>query len=741
MVTSNTKIFHNNLLCILIVHSITTFSIAQQTELDSSYSSSPAINVSFSGLTGNEFNIEKTFEVVLTNISQKPIFIKNPKTKDGFNQLKFHFTNIATGETCEVKKRLILDADFWKRREKSESVLTEIKATDSLAIQVRFNELGKLWNGLPLPNSDIEYTVSVEFISENVNRAREVWIGSASSKTIVGTIVSPSLKTPFDCLNSGFPRLAIQIMAEDKIWISRKDQSECTPLHVAASLGQNEVVSWVLENGADVNAVAYNRFTPLHLAGDNARVVKTLLDHDPDLTLACVSGKTAIEAVAAELNVTKDFLQKEKLKEVEAMFKAANAEQSSILNAVALNSLVEVKRRLKAHSEIDLIESAFRNSIQFGHIDICRYILTDLDFDPNYVSSEYKIPAIFDAVELPDIVKLLIQNQARLDFQTVLFLPDDNISVNATVLHLAAFTGKPQTMKNLIGSGMTIDQKADVNTTEEPWLKHSENGDISYTLFELAVKSGRVENLEFIFEQPTFQELGKSEITGRLNEALFDRAWNPIIVSALLKLGADPEYQKNEISCLERAFEVYLSSVPSQPKSIEKSMRCLLDAGAKAELRSAIALADEKMVNELINRSPECLSKVSGNGMTVLEVAVVLERVGIVDVLIRAKVDMEHRNSDGESALYLATYFDSFSVASSLVSAGANVNGFADNGNTPLHAAVLANSEKCAKLLLENGADTNAVNNVGVTPLDLLQLQNPSQVTGLTRIFKTWSQR
>ena len=66
---------------------------------------------------------------------------------------------------------------------------------------------------------------------------------------------------------------------EDKIF-------EITPLYYAATLGQTEIVSLLLQNGADINKSDNNdEWTPLYSAADKGHleVVKLLIENDADI--------------------------------------------------------------------------------------------------------------------------------------------------------------------------------------------------------------------------------------------------------------------------------------------------------------------------------------------------------------------------------------------------------------------------------------------------------------------------
>jgi ankyrin repeat protein len=81
----------------------------------------------------------------------------------------------------------------------------------------------------------------------------------------------------------------------------------------------------------------------------------------------------------------------------------------------------------------------------------------------------------------------------------------------------------------------------------------------------------------------------------------------------------------------------------------------------------------------------------------------------VVQILLDAKANPNHRNNIGDSALHLAV---SAPIVESLIKAKANVNQTNLLGDTPLH---LARNNEIAKLLIEAKADVNAKNNEGLT--------------------------
>lgn len=69
-----------------------------------------------------------------------------------------------------------------------------------------------------------------------------------------------------------------------------------TPLHYAAFGGHGEVAKFLLEKGADKNALAPNAYTPLMLAarGGHSAAARVILYEDPDIRYRTGSGDTAL---------------------------------------------------------------------------------------------------------------------------------------------------------------------------------------------------------------------------------------------------------------------------------------------------------------------------------------------------------------------------------------------------------------------------------------------------------------
>jgi len=73
--------------------------------------------------------------------------------------------------------------------------------------------------------------------------------------------------------------------------------SDMTPLQIAACMGKEECVEFLVEQGADVNHRDKGGNTPLHwvVSAGSARIVKKMLEEGADPCIANVAGNTPLK--------------------------------------------------------------------------------------------------------------------------------------------------------------------------------------------------------------------------------------------------------------------------------------------------------------------------------------------------------------------------------------------------------------------------------------------------------------
>lgn len=161
------------------------------------------------------------------------------------------------------------------------------------------------------------------------------------------------------------------------------------------------------------------------------------------------------------------------------------------------------------------------------------------------------------------------------------------------------------------------------------------------------------------------------------------------------------------------------------------------DPGIKKLRRELRSLILEDMPVETIEDSVRAISAARSKEeiQLIFPIADSLERLGVLDLLIRAGGDVNQANIFGKTPLMVAAHQNLETAAAKLIETGADPNRKTkalydyvcsvaiDVGDrTALFYAAENASLNLIRLLLENGADTNAIDTRGWTALDYLKL-------------------
>jgi cytohesin len=130
----------------------------------------------------------------------------------------------------------------------------------------------------------------------------------------------------FEAIESGDAVLVRQYLASGADINIRKDYGKgtplelkaATPLHLAATTGNKEIVEMLLASGANVNAKAEDDITPLHIAQliDNKEIVNLLIANGADINARDKYGLTPMdianidESVDESLDEAREMLKK-----------------------------------------------------------------------------------------------------------------------------------------------------------------------------------------------------------------------------------------------------------------------------------------------------------------------------------------------------------------------------------------------------------------------------------------------
>lgn len=429
-------------------------------------------------------------------------------------------------------------------------------------------------------------------------------------------------------------------------------------LHLAADLGYADLCAVLAEHGADVNSPTPAGLTPLFLASRrNARTVRTLLRFGADVGVITPEGQTTLHAAASS-----------GLDDVIAELIASGAD----VNAVSNEGLTPLW--LAASSGC---QNALRILLQYGA-------------DPNHVlGAGLDAPRRRLASDLYDSV--VDHHQQKLQKPRVHTLPAYH-HTPSRVLHLRHIgehrlrQDDPHDEEH----SQQPDKQQQQHLSEPPPVEDYNSLEYTFSPFEgsrQGIPQPRdVVSPYLVFQLPTTQETATQQ-------------------SRRPYLACRPDLEH-----LEPTFRGMTSLHRAAQLGMESVARALLEAGAHVNAMT------EKGETPL--HFAALYSSISGRG----------EVAGLVRLLVKSGAEVEAINCRGETPLHLAASVGDAVTTAILVSVGASVRAADLCGDVPLHKAcrrLLApesNFLRTVRLLLgaAGAPPPNAVNRDGHAPLHLL---------------------
>ncbi len=686
----------------------------------------------------------KPFRVALRNESPHTIRIWNPNSEQGYQQYTIEFSNERTG-VKHIVKRVEIEPEYWKSLGHSNGSNTDaselnrdvlhIQANGIYEFEITLSQIAwgeRAWSGLPIPNTDDRYQVTLRFESNSSadSNQSDVWSGKIESVPVETLYVANELKTPHLLIWNGMADAAIDMMTKEPTWINRVDDTGCTPLHHAAHFGPQATVQWLLDHDADVNAKTKSGSTPLHFTSD-PEIVRLILAKKPDLANHNRrNGETAFQAASKKLAYTKDDAERLLYRKIVDQYLQAGAVFDP-KTAIYLGELDQLKAILKKSPQLadDFQKgSLLRIAAKLDRMEICEYLIKEFHVDVNDFERGSGYPIIMESLANPKVVKLLIDHGA--DLQTRITWKGGRSGIwivgdRATSLHYAAQDGVPETINLLIDGG--VDPMAEAEDASEPNERQN--------ALEVAATFGRVENVEAILLHPEFKSqpiearqpvLDKSLLAGTDRRWKRDDTQRPRLIKALLDAGANPNFSRDDVTALQ------ITSCQIQPNhpdnenenaELREIVKILLENGAILDLFSASALGEIESVRLLLAADSTKANSLYADGLPAIHIAIRMDHREIVAALLAVDGSIDVKNSDEVTGvwgtpLHVAALWGRTDIARLFLEKKADINSEDSEQATPLHLAVLAGNISTVKMLIEKGAELDVVDKEGKTPLD-----------------------
>ncbi|XP_030851347.1 transient receptor potential cation channel subfamily A member 1 homolog isoform X2 [Strongylocentrotus purpuratus] len=486
--------------------------------------------------------------------------------------------------------------------------------------------------------------------------------------------------------------------------LNEPDKKDRTPLHHASQAGHVNVVKYLIENGADINAEGDNKRLAIHFAAmtkpgkaskiEESSVILYLLSQEVDVNARDTFGLTPLHIAAMRGNKPAVF---NLLSADDININEKDKNDMTPLHVACLHGNDDIAAMLVGvGAEVQSQDSTFSTPLhaacQGGHkkivkrlLDVCKKksilhtMLTSCD-SQNYTPLHLVVEGGF--CEIVDLVlNYGSDKESQLD---LLNLEGSNLD---TPLHTACAGGHLHITKLLVERGATVesvnwdmstplhhacanDHSEVVKYLLEKGADTSVRDELHFTPLLTAADGGNIDTLRVLLEE--------GAETGNLGELeLFHwtvKENKPDVLKLLLA-------HRSGVHVIVTDDEIAKLILPAATNGC---------TGIVSELirwkKETINRKDE------LNNTPLHLAAASGFDMTVQE-------------LVKAKGNVQARNSHGQMPLHLAASNGWSRTAEVLLKAKSIVDPVDGKGNTPLHLAAINGQLKTIKLLSSRDAD------------------------------------
>ncbi|KAI1416701.1 putative ankyrin repeat protein [Hypoxylon sp. FL1857] len=455
-----------------------------------------------------------------------------------------------------------------------------------------------------------------------------------------------------------------------------------TPLSLAASLGNMEMVNLLLDKRADVNFCGAGSDSPLFSAlyTNKPDIAKIFIDRGADVHWAAEDGWGPLHAAYRIPGVIPELLKR-------GADVNKPCKHGTVTMMAARYGFWETIEALIKHGdpkpdlEIVYDNQTVKDNIGFTALLIackqkyskCVKVLLDAGANPGFRNADGDNALDIcvregSSKESEECVKLLLTHNPIINFI------DDQ---GNTILHKVQSSTLSSIVKLLVDAGALMDTQ----------------NEAGYTPLAIAIRENNVDVAKYLIDQkasinvysPTFGSLLHLACHGGSIE----------LVTLLIEAKADPSTVNPEFgeSLLYTALGI------EDSKSRVKMIRHLVD-----EIKIDINAIGGRFRYPIIRAAYESRSETEAE-------------TKILKFLIRRKADLNVADDQGRRAVHLATLSPWDYGLRSLVEAGADINAKDQYGRSPVHFAASCDFSDCMNYLLEKGVNIHLADQDGWTPL------------------------
>lgn len=475
-------------------------------------------------------------------------------------------------------------------------------------------------------------------------------------------------------------------------------------LHSAAMNNAVAMVKYVLDLGFDINDKDNNGWTPLCYASrysENVEIIELLLESGADVKTVAIDGKSLLHLVAfnSKLSVVHyvlglgfDINDRDK-NDWTPLHYAAKFNP----NVEVLKFFIGLGANIKAVSTdgLTLLHVVATNS----SVSVVNYILS-FDFDINGIDVLGWTPLQY-AVRYnqnTDAIKLLLEVGADAEVVS----PE-----GWNLVHLAA-------VNNIFVTDYVLSLGLDINSKDAEGLSP----------LQYAVRYGdNIRIVKLLVDSGADVKVLTSKGASLLHLAVLN---NIFMTAYVLSLGFD-------VNSTDEVGWTPLHTAAVNTKN-GGMINLLIDSGAHVKALAAdgksllhlVAFNSEKSVVETILSLGLDINGLDEYGSTPLQYAVRYnENIEVIKLLIASGGDIKAVTPEGGTLLHFAVLNSKIAVAQYILTLGLDINSMEKNGCTPLHyAAKEGKNVEVVKLLVELGADVKAVTKAGASILHYAALNS-----------------